>query len=483
MIVEKELFNTVYTISEALNIEAYVVGGYVRDALLGIPPKKDIDIVVGGSGLVFAKAFAEHVGEETGSLVEFPDFDTARFVFTKEDEEGKKTALFELEFAGARTEVYDKNSRKPKVEATTIEGDLSRRDFTVNAMAQKITEKGLADIVDPFNGKKDLEEKILRTPLDPDATFIDDPLRMLRAARFAAQLNFDIEKTAITALNANRKRLSIVSKERIQEEFLKLLGTPKPSIGIGYLYATKVLDEFLPEVRELAGVEEVKGYKHKDNLSHTLAVVDNVAELSPKPLLRFAGLLHDIAKPQTKKLIPGRGWTFDMHEHLGRKMAKDICKRLKMSKDDTYYITELVRWHLQPIALMDEGVTDSAVRRLVINLQERLDDLLLLCKADITTGNQKKKVRRLKNYDNIEKRIAAVEEIDALRAFQSPVRGEEIMEACGLKPGPTVGKIKEDIEEAILSGRVENEYEAAKAYFDQIKDGYMEKSAAWERNE
>jgi tRNA nucleotidyltransferase (CCA-adding enzyme) len=304
---------------------------------------------------------------------------------------------------------------------------------------------------------------------------------MLRAARFAAQLNFDIEKTAITAMNAHRKRLSIVSKERIQEEFLKLLGTPKPSIGIGYVYATKVLDEFLPEVRELSGVEEVKGYKHKDNLSHTLAVVDNVAELSPKPLLRLAGLLHDIAKPQTKKLIPGRGWTFDMHEHLGRKMAKGICNRLKMSKDDTYYVTELVRWHLQPIALMDEGVTDSAVRRLIINLQERLDDLLLLCKADITTGNQKKKAKRLKNYDNIEKRIAAVEEIDVLRAFQSPVRGEEIMEECGLKPGPTIGKIKEDIEEAILDGRVENEYDAAKAYFDNIKDAYIAKAGDWEK--
>ncbi|MBH41463.1 MAG: tRNA nucleotidyltransferase [Candidatus Magasanikbacteria bacterium] len=481
MIIEKELFNTIYTVSEALSIEVYVVGGYVRDSLLGVPPKKDIDIVVGGSGLVFAKAFAKHVGEEVGSLVEFPDFDTARFVFTKENEDGKKTALFELEFAGARKEVYDEHSRKPKVEATTIEGDLSRRDFTVNAMAQKITKNGLGEIVDPFSGQKDVQEKILRTPLDPGITFADDPLRMLRAARFASQLNFDIEKTAIAAMNANRKRLNIVSKERIQEEFLKLLGTPKPSIGIGYVYATKVLDEFLPEVRELSGVEEVKGYKHKDNLSHTLAVVDNVAELSPKPLLRLAGLLHDIAKPQTKKLIPGRGWTFDMHEHLGRKMAKDICRRLKMSRDDTYYVTELVRWHLQPIALMDEGVTDSAVRRLIINLQERLGDLLLLCKADITTGNQKKKARRLKNYDNIEKRIAAVEEIDALRAFQSPVRGEEIMKECGLKPGPTVGKIKEDIEEAILEGRIENKYEAAKVYFNNIKDVYMAKASDWEK--
>ena len=481
MIPEKKLLEKIYHVSQATNVEAYVVGGYVRDALLGKKPKKDVDVVIDGGGLDFARAFAESVGDAAGSLVEFPDFDTARFVFTEQQEDGKKTVLFELEFAGARTEVYTKESRKPVVTATSITNDLMRRDFTVNAMARKVCRDGLGEVLDPFGGQEDLQKKVLQTPLDPDATFIDDPLRMLRAARFAAQLDFMIAQDVITAMNKNRARLAIISRERVQEEFLKLLGTPKPSIGIGYLYSTKVLDEFLPEVRDLSGVEEVKGYKHKDNLSHTLAVVDNIAEMSPKPLLRFAGLLHDIAKPQTKKLIPGRGWTFDMHEHLGRKMAKDICRRLKMSKDDTYYITELVRWHLQPIALMDGGVTDSAVRRLIINLQDRLDDLLVLCKADITTGNQKKKARRLKNYENIEKRIAAVEEIDALRAFQSPIRGEEIMALCALKPGPTVGKIKKAIETAILDGDVENTYEAAKVYFDEIKEEYLTGVQEWEK--
>lgn len=477
------IFSDVFRISQSTGISAYVVGGFVRDTLLGKEIKKDIDIVVAGSGIEFANAFAALMGEERGSLVEFPDFDTARFVFTEELEEGGKRVLFEVEFAGARSEEYEEHSRKPIVVPTTLEHDLSRRDFTVNAMAQEILKDGaLGDVIDPYHGQIDLEHKLLRTPLDPNVTFSEDPLRMMRAARFAAQLGFTIEATTYEAMVANKDRLKIISMERVQEELFKLLKAPVPSVGLWILQRTGLMDMFLPEISELAGVEEVKGYSHKDNLSHTFAVVDNIAEYSDNVMLRFAGLMHDIAKPATKEFVPGRGWTFDMHEHLGKKMVRVICRRLRMSKKDTDYTAKLVRWHLQPIALMDKGVTDTPVRRLIVNLENDLQDLLVLCRGDITTGNQSKRERRLKNYDILEKRIAEVIEKDNLRAFQSPVRGEEIMEFTGLKPGPTVGKIKKAIEEAILEGEIPNEYEAAKAYFEKIKDDYLKDVQDWERS-
>ncbi len=466
---EKKILKLIYKVSKASKIDVYVVGGYVRDQILKIGPSKDIDFVVLGSGLEFAKLFDKEMKEE-GSLVEFSDFDTARYVLDG----------YDIEFAGARSEKYEKKSRKPVVAPATLEQDLSRRDFTVNAMARKVTSKGLGDIVDPYGGKKDIKAKILKTPLDPDETFFDDPLRMMRAARFASQLGFSIDKKVLEAMERNRKRLKIISAERIKEELFKLLATKKPSVGLWILYGTKLLDQFLPEVSDLSGVEEVKGYTHKDNLSHSFAVVDNIAERSDNVLLRFAGLLHDIAKSQTKKFVKGRGWTFDMHEHLGKKMVFDISKRLKLSKDEGKYVGKLVRWHLQPIALMDEGITDSPVRRLVVNLQDDLNDLLILCRGDITTGNQNKKAKRLKNYDRLEKRIAEVLEKDKLRAFQSPVRGEEIMKECGLKPGPTVGKIKEEIERAILDGEIPNDYKKAKKYFEKIKPGFMKEAEAWE---
>jgi len=481
---------TILTVSKKTGVHAYLVGGVVRDVLLEKSLTKDIDIVVLGSGVAFGKAFAEEAGEEKGTFVPFDDFDTSRFVYTEEIEGEREIALLELEFAGARSESYHIESRKPAVEPATLEQDLSRRDFTINAMAVPIeacVKKTFtaADIkkyiVDPFGGQTDLKNNILKTPLDPDETFCDDPLRMFRAARFAAQLNFSIEEKTVDAMLRNKKRIHIVSPERIQEELMKLLATERPSVGLFLLYGTKLLDECIPEIAELAGVEEVKGYKHKDNLSHTFAVVDNIAEHSPKPLLRFAGLMHDIAKPRVKKFIRGRGWTFDMHEHLGKKMAWEIGKRLRMSTNDIRYVARLVRWHLQPIALMDEGVTDSPVRRLIVNLKDDLSDLLVLCRADVTTGNQKKKERRLKNYDYLEKRIAEVIEKDKLRAFQSPLRGEEIMELCGLKPGPTVGKIKTALEEAILDGVIPNEYEATKKYFGEIKEGYLADAEEWER--
>ncbi|MEK7084465.1 MAG: HD domain-containing protein [Patescibacteria group bacterium] len=500
----KLILKNIYAVSKTLNIPAYVVGGFVRDALLGIPHTKDIDIVVEGSGVAFAKAFEEvmkAVGHD-GTLVEFPEFDTARYVIglrtsdyglrttdlsrsdlaVAEVRSQKSEVQIEIEFAGARSESYRSASRKPEVIPATLEQDLSRRDFTVNAMAQKIMASGISKtVIDPFGGKNDVKEGLLRTPLAPDETFSDDPLRMLRAARFAAQLNFHIDEETLLAMKRNASRLRIISAERILEELMKTLATRQPSLGLWILERTGLMQEFLLEVSALAGVEEVFGYRHKDNLSHTFAVVDNIAEQSEKPVLRFAGLMHDIAKPKTKKFVRGRGWTFDMHEHLGRKMARSIGRRLRMSTDDIEYVATLVRWHLQPIALMDEGITDSAVRRLIVTLGETLADLLMLCRGDITTGNQNKKVRRLKNYDMLETRIADVMEKDKLRAFQSPVRGEEIMEVCGLKPGPTVGKIKEAIEEAILDGKIPNEYDAAKKYFEEIRGEYLEKAEEWEK--
>ena len=485
----KQLFSKIYKVSKDTKTDVYIVGGHVRDELLAAENNtnsdtkktpKDLDFVVLGSGLKFAQAFDKAVKKD-GTLVEFPDFDTARYVFSHEDGEGKKIIDLEIEFAGARSESYRSTSRKPIVEPATLADDLSRRDFTVNAMARKIGRSGPGKIVDPYKGQKDLVKKILLTPLDPDDTFHDDPLRMLRAARFAAQLSFSIDTEVLAAMERNVKRLKIISPERIKEELFKLLATEKPSVGLNILYGTKLLDQFLPEVSALSGVEEVFGYKHKDNLSHSFAVVDNIADQSKNTLLRYTGLMHDIAKPKTKKFVKGRGWTFDMHEHLGKKISSVIGRRLRLSTDDMKYVAKLIRWHLQPIALMDDGITDSAVRRLIVNLGDDLGELLILCRADITTGNQKKKAKRLKNYDKLEVRIAEVLDRDKLREFQSPIRGEEIMEVCGLKPGPTVGNIKEEIERAILDGEIPNEYEDAKTFFLAMKDKYCKKAADWEK--
>jgi len=485
----KKIFQLVEKMAKTADCEVFAVGGFVRDVLLGrgMDELKDIDFVVVGSGLEFAKKFSDSLSEEVGSLVEFPDFDTARYVF--KDEQGEVD--FEIEFAGARAESYRSESRKPIVEAADLEKDLSRRDFTVNAMAvpvkilagkKKITAELISEkIVDPFCGVEDLTRKILRTPLDADITFSDDPLRMLRAARFAAKLEFRIHPETIVAMKRNAERLKIISAERINEGIIKLLATQKPSIGLKILHDNDVLAEFLPEVSVLDGVEEVHGYNHKNNLDHTFKVVDNIAVSGGSALLCFAGLLHDIGKTDTKKFMPGRGWTFDMHEHLGKKLAAIICRRLRLSTAQARYVLKLVRWHQQPIALMDEGVTDSAVRRLIVNLGEDLRDLLILCRSDITTGNEMKLKKRLANYDYLSRRIDEVIEADKLRAFQSPFRGDEIMEQCGLRPGPTVGKIKKALEEAILDGKIKNDYEEAKKYFLEIKDNYLKNANDWEK--
>ncbi|HRY36999.1 MAG TPA: HD domain-containing protein [Candidatus Magasanikbacteria bacterium] len=474
----------ILAVSKKEETPIFLVGGAVRDLFLEMPQKKDLDFVVVGSGLVFAKALDKKM-KEAGSLVEFPDFDTARYIL------GEDENKIELEFAGARTESYLEKSRKPQVFPATLETDLSRRDFTVNAMAlpvdvfSKTKSKAILKkkVIDPFQGQKHLEEKILITPLDPDKTFSEDPLRMLRAVRFASQLNFSIDKKVLESIHKNRRRLEIISAERIREELFKLLSTKQPSVGLMLMFHTGLLDIVLPEVSKLDGVEEIFGHQHKNNFIHTLKVVDNVALYSEKTILRFAALLHDIGKPGTKKFVAKTGWTFNQHEHLGRKMTHDICRRLKMSKEETKYATKLVRWHQHPIALMDEEVTDSAVRRLIVSLGEELSDLLILGRCDITTGNPNKKEQRLKNYDNLEKRIAEVLEIDKMRAFQSPIRGEEIMEVCHLKPGPTVGKIKKAIEEAILDGKIGNNYEESKKYFEKIKEDFLKEAKDFEKGE
>lgn len=482
MAVKINYFKLLASVAKKEKSPIYLVGGFVRDYLMGNEKNKDLDFVVLGSGQTFAKHFDQTM-KGAGSLIEFPDFDTARYIVG----EGEDAIVFE--FAGARRESYRETSRKPTVIPATLDEDLSRRDFTVNAMALPVeifsaakptVAKVKKAIIDPFGGRDDLKEMILRTPLSPDATFSEDPLRMMRAVRFAAQLNFGIDRSALESIHKNCSRLKIISSERVQEELLKLLACRVPSVGLILMFQTGLLDMVLPEVAKLDGVEEIFGHQHKNNLVHTFKVVDNIAERSDKTLLRFAGLLHDIGKPQTKKFLPKIGWTFYQHEHVGRKMTRQLGKRLHMSGDAIEYLSKLVRWHQQPISLMDEGITDSAVRRLIVNLGDKLDDLLILGRSDITTGNPLKKEKRLKNYDHLEKRIVEVTEKDKLRAFQSPLRGDEIMVLCGLKPGPTVGKIKEAIEEAILDGVIPNEYEAALKYFGTIKDKYLKHALARE---
>lgn len=478
------ILKKVSTISKKEKTPVYIVGGFVRDFLLGRVEKKDIDFVVVGSGLEFAKKL-DKVLKEEGRLVEFPDFDTARYLIGEGEEQ------IELEFAGARSESYRTDSRKPIVKEATLEQDLSRRDFTVNALAVPVDifstsklpdlKKVVQHIVDPYEGQNYLQEKILKTPLDPDITFSDDPLRMIRAIRFAAQLDFSIEPKTLEAIYRNRGRIKIVSMERVQEELLKVFSCPQPSVGLVLLFQTKLMDLILPEISALDGVEDVYGHSHKNNLTHTFKVVDNIAERSNDVWLRLAGFFHDIGKPATKKFMPKIGWTFYAHEFVGKKMMFEVGKRLRFPTDRIKYLAKLIRWHMQPISLMDKGITDSAVRRLIVNAGAEINDLLILGRSDITTGNPLKKEKRLKNYDWLETRVAEVIEKDKLRAFQSPLRGDEIMELCGLKPGPTVGKIKKALEEAILDGKIPNEYEPTKAYFLQIKDDYLKDVTDWEK--
>lgn len=445
------------TVADNRSIEAYVVGGYVRDKLLG-KEVNDIDIVVVGNGIEFAEAAA--VALKKRKIVTYEKFGTAMMP----TDDGK------IEFVGARTERYIKETRNPQVEIGTLEEDLSRRDFTINALAVSLNAAAWGTLVDPYDGQSDLREKRIRTPLDPAATFDDDPLRIMRAIRFAAQLGFEIDGPTLDAISPMKERLTIISQERITEEFIKIMASPKPSVGLRLMYDTGIMRIVFPEVSDLAGVDQRQDHHHKDVFLHTCQVVDNISGMTENIDLRLAALLHDIAKPKTKKFIEGIGWTFHGHEEIGARMVKHMFRRLKLPLDRVPYVEKIIRLHQRPMQLVDETVTDSAVRRILFEAGEEIDDLMTLCRADITSKNPKLVKQYSENYDLVYTKMKEVEEKDKLRAFQPPVRGDEIMSVCSLPAGKLVGVLKAKIEEAILDGQIPNEHDPALAYLLQIKD-------------
>jgi tRNA nucleotidyltransferase (CCA-adding enzyme) len=452
--VDAPVFRTVSRAGAALNIPVYAVGGYVRDCLLGRPQSKDIDFVTVGSGIALAQKVAEQSGPKARVTV-FKHFGTAQL----------NLFGFELEFVGARKESYSEDSRKPAVENGSLHDDQNRRDFTINAMAISLNEADYGTLIDPFNGVADLKLGVIRTPLDPIETFSDDPLRMLRATRFAAQLNFEIDAAALAAITEVRKRISIISRERIADEFNKIMLAPRPSVGFALLYQTKLLHEFFPELIALQGVDEIDGQRHKDNFYHTLQVVDNISENTPDLWLRWAAMLHDIGKPASKKFLTGTGWTFHGHEFLGAKMVPRIFDKLKLPLNEKMrYVQKIVRLSSRPIALIEDTVTDSAVRRLLFEAGEDIDDLMLLCKADITTKNNKKRERYVQNFELVQEKMREVEAKDHLRNWQPPIDGQAIMHTFGIGPSREVGQIKNAIREAILEGEIPNEYAPAFAF-------------------
>ncbi len=453
---QNRIFKQVGAVADALQVETYVVGGYVRDLILD-RPSKDIDFVCVGSGILLAQKVAQALGPGVNVSI-FKSFGTAQIVYQD----------LELEFVGARKESYRKDSRKPVVEDGTIEDDQRRRDFTINAMAIRLNETVYGELIDPFDGREDIKKKMIRTPLDPAVTFSDDPLRMMRAVRFASQLNFDIEATAFEAITNQAERLKIVSQERITDELNKIICSRVPSYGFKLLFHSGLLKHFFPELVALHGVEYIGNRAHKDNFFHTLQVLDNVAKVSDDLWLRWAAILHDIAKPATKRYDKVHGWTFHGHEDRGARMTPGIFKRLKLPLNDRMeFVQKLVRLHLRPIPLSKE-VTDSAIRRLLFDAGDDIDALMTLCRADITSKNYEKVSRFLKNFDLVEEKIKEVEEKDHIRNFQPPVTGDEIMKLYNLPPGRIIGEIKEQIKEAILDGVIKNDKEEAMALLQRI---------------
>lgn len=448
-----KLFKIISKVAQENNQTVYIVGGYVRDLLMQRKAPTDIDFVTEQNGIELAKAVGKQLGDLKVSV--FKTYGTAMIKYQDLD----------LEFVGARKESYSEDSRKPAVETGTLEDDQKRRDFTVNALAISLNSENFGELIDPFNGREDMQNKILRTPLEPAQTYSDDPLRMMRAIRFASVLHFEIEKNSLEAIKQEAERIKIVSMERIMVEFNKIMLSEKPSVGLKLMEETTLLEKIIPELTALRGIEEVEGQTHKDNFWHTLEVVDNISKNTDNLWLRWAALLHDIGKAPTKKFVEKIGWTFHGHEFLGSKMVKNLFTRLKLPLGtDMKYVQKMVKLSSRPIALIDDGTSDSALRRLLFDAGEDLEDLFTLCKADITTKNASKQEKFKKNFEYVAKKIKEVEEKDHVRNFQPPISGEEIMEMFNLKPGREIGILKEKVKEAILEGEIANDKDEARNF-------------------
>ncbi len=451
---ERQLFDVISQAADQLQQEVYVVGGFVRDRLLNIPCK-DLDFVTVGDGPALAEEVSRLLGPEASDLSVFKTFGTAMIRYQD----------MELEFVGARRESYHPDSRKPSVELGTLRDDQLRRDFTINALAASLQDGGSFNLIDPFDGISDLRKGRIVTPLDPHQTFSDDPLRMMRAIRFASQLSFKIDPVTLEAIRDMRDRIEIVSMERVSYELNKIILSPVPSVGFLLLEQAGLLNLIFPELVAMKGVDQVEKFGHKDNFYHTLQVLDNVAESSYYLWLRWAAIMHDIAKPATKRFEPGHGWTFHGHEVVGANMVAKIFRRMKLPMDEKMkYVQHLVRLHLRPIALVQDEITDAAIRRLLFDAGDDLDDLMTLCKADITSKNPDKVARYLRNYDLVIERLRDVEERDHLRNWQPPITGQMIMETFGIPPGRLVGEIKTAIREAILDGQLDSDFDKAYAF-------------------